>query len=41
MDALVDSILAAKITVKVDLGLGDDLEVAVDDNGWGNMLVCG
>jgi len=33
--ALLDTVLGAKVLVKVDLGVGDDLEVGLHDNGWG------
>lgn len=39
--ALGDAILCAKVGVKVDLNLRDDLEVLRDGDDWGDMSVCG
>jgi hypothetical protein len=38
VDALRDAVLFAEVAVEVDFGLGDDLEVGVDDDGWDAVL---
>jgi hypothetical protein len=39
VDALGDAILGAEVTIEVDLGLSDDLEVRSDDDGCERVLL--
>jgi hypothetical protein len=39
--SLLDAVLGAKVLVEVDFGVGDDLEVGLDDDGCVEVMLVG
>jgi hypothetical protein len=40
-NTLLDAVLGAEVLVEVDFGVGDDLEVGLDDDGWAEVALVG